>query len=571
MRRLVLILFFIVAFAPTTAMGQSDRSADERRKDEARSHFDLGLSHFDSAEWGAALAEFLRSRELYPTRAATKDAALCLRKEKRYDEALDMFETLVREFPDLSPPDRALVDKETAELRASVGALEIRGAEAGAGIIVDGRERGNAPLPGTIRVSVGSHLVRVFKEGFLPFERRVDIAGGQTAAVSAGLSALTQSGRLRVVEETGKMLDVLVDGALVGKTPWEGNLALGGHTIVLRGDGALGTQPASAVVKLRESTSLSLRAEPLEASARIEPTPAGASVAVDGVVVGHGTWEGRLRVGRHRLEVGAEGFIPQTRQVSLEKSRGVVVVATLERDPTSPLWRTVRPPHFSIEIEGGFGSAPAYGGDVASCATCSGRFGVGFFGLVRGGYELGSGVGFTIDAGYLRVLESVTRSTVLKPVGRAPNAGTVDDKLRLGGAMLGASAGYHYGESLTIAFRLGAGVFVGTGRDARSGRFANDSGAHYEVSVGEAPSAIFAYVAPEARLGHRFGRHFELSAGVTAIVLAALKKPTWRDASPVGTGLPPDRGDGPATFGSESLAGSTVIVVVPGVGVRYEF
>jgi hypothetical protein len=67
--------------------------------------------------WEPALAEFLRSRALFPTRANTQNSAVALEHLNRFDEALDMFETLVREYPNL--PDRTQVDQEIKRLRES--------------------------------------------------------------------------------------------------------------------------------------------------------------------------------------------------------------------------------------------------------------------------------------------------------------------------------------------------------------------------------------------------------------------------------------------------------------------
>jgi hypothetical protein len=63
----------------------------------------------------------------------------------------------------------------------------------------------------------------------------VQVAGGQSARVAVKMPALARdrSGRLRVVEQGGRALDVVVDGVVVGKTPWEGPLATGEHVIVL--------------------------------------------------------------------------------------------------------------------------------------------------------------------------------------------------------------------------------------------------------------------------------------------------------------------------------------------------
>ncbi|MCA9619893.1 MAG: PEGA domain-containing protein, partial [Myxococcales bacterium] len=67
-------------------------------KELAKVHFKRGLKLLREEAWSPALAEFLQSRELFPTRVATNNAGIALRKLQRYDEALDMFETLLRDF-----------------------------------------------------------------------------------------------------------------------------------------------------------------------------------------------------------------------------------------------------------------------------------------------------------------------------------------------------------------------------------------------------------------------------------------------------------------------------------------
>ena len=163
--------------APTTAM------------DQARAHFEKGLALWDAEAWDAALVEFRRSRDLHPTRAATKNAALALRRLKRFDEALDFFEELAR-FPDLPAADRDLAQREMEQLRALVGSLDIKGAEPGAAVVIDGRARGTTPVSAPLRVSSGTHVVRVQKGGFAPFEARVEVASGQVVGVEARLLPL---------------------------------------------------------------------------------------------------------------------------------------------------------------------------------------------------------------------------------------------------------------------------------------------------------------------------------------------------------------------------------------------
>ena len=559
---------------PTPAAPPVPAPAEADRRAEARALFETGIAHFDRSEWSAALADFLRSRALFPTRAATKNAAVCFRREGRFDEALETFEALLREFPDLTPGDRAFAEKESAELRAAIGSIEIAGAEPGAAIVIDGRARGTYPPNGPLRVAAGSHVVRVYKEGFGPFEVRVDVAGRQVALVEAKLAALTQAGRLSVTETAGRALDVVVDNVVVGKTPWEGSVAVGLHTVVLRGEGELGTQPATTTVRLGDVTPLALAAEPLTSTLRIVPVPAGANVSIDAVVVGQGVWEGKLREGDHVVEVIAEGFLLARRPVRLTKGERAAVTVTLERDPSSPLWRAAHPARVFLELDVGPAVGVAFGGDVRSACTgsCSAAVPVGLAATAHGGYELSSGVALGLDAGYLVIAANTSRRPAsLLPRGLAPNAGTVDDSLGVEGVRFGPSAGYRTGEEWPLTLRFGAGVFLGSAVDARKGTFATGAGAAYDVDVSESHSTAYVYLAPEVRLARRFPSRLEVSAGLAVLALVSVDQPSWADRQPVLAAPRGQQGDGVATFGSQTLAGSFLLSVVPSLGARYAF
>ena len=111
---------------------------EEDKKAEARAHYDKGLAFFRRSAWAAALAELLESRRLYPTRSATSVAAICLRNLERYDEALGMFEALLKEFPDLPDDMKTAGQRAVVELRGLVGVVEVAAAPVGAGITIDG-------------------------------------------------------------------------------------------------------------------------------------------------------------------------------------------------------------------------------------------------------------------------------------------------------------------------------------------------------------------------------------------------------------------------------------------------
>jgi hypothetical protein len=350
---------------PPASAPQGDNDLEAKRS-EAKASFDRGNALLKQQAWDAALAEFGRSRASYPTRAATKNAAICLSALHRFDEALDMFEEVLK-FSNLPAEERLIVERTIAELQDRAGTLKVEGGEAGASIVIDGRYRGTLPLPGPVRVAIGSHEISAFKEGSDPFGATVEVSSKQASTVQ--LRSLSKGGRLKVSEQQSRVLEVVVDGTVVGKTPWEGPLTLGEHLVTLRGsvnldsipecapgaDAAapgklsaprgnveLGTQPVSVPIKLRETTKLTLTAEALDTSLRIEPTPGGARVSIDSVAVGLGAWEGRLRVGEHKVEVSADGFLTETRRVTLERQKRQVVTIELPRDRTAAGFRTPR-------------------------------------------------------------------------------------------------------------------------------------------------------------------------------------------------------------------------------------
>ena len=540
----------------------------QKTKQEAKRHFLKGIKLLREQAWAPSLAEFLLSRELYATRVATNNAAIALRKLQRYDEALDMFETLLRDFK-VPPAERTRAQHQIAELRALVGTIDIQGAEPGASIVISSEDRGEYPPVKPIRVAAGNHVVRIFKEGYEPFATRVDVAGGQVAFVTAKLRKLKDSGRLRVVERTGRTLEVLVDSVVVGKSPWEGMLAVGDHMVTLRGKGKLGSQPAKATVKSQQLTQLTLVAEDLDASLRINPTPPGATVWLDSVNVGNGVWLGRLKTGRHSVEVKAEGFLTAKRSVELQKGQRETLAIELERDEDAPRWR--KPSKWTIDVNASFVLAPSLGGDVADrCAEgCESPLGLGSLARVNGSYELGSGLGCGIELGYLTATKEVKkRESEVTPNGMtSADPGWATDSFRLSALLAGASLGYHFGEQYPVTLRVGAGVLYGQLRDERAGHFTAQHGGEFDAfPVVDFPTVTYVYIAPTARAGYRLTEQLELSGQLQALLLVALAQPKWDDSIEVAAAT-----DGIARYRDESLMGSFVGMFAPGVNLRTVF
>ncbi|MGK3982299.1 PEGA domain-containing protein [Sorangium sp. So ce136] len=564
-----------LAAAPAQPAAAPAQLAAATARERAAEHYAKARAFYERRDWSRSLAEYLASRQLYASWAATSGAALCLTQLGRHDEALEMFEALLRDFGDRLPAAaKEAAQRQLDELRQLVGILEVDGAEPGALIVVDGRHRGEAPLPAPLRLTSGSHWVRVFKEGFEPLEQRIEVAGDRLVRVRARMRPLARMGRLRVAEKEGRRVEVVVDGNVVARAPWEGLLAPGEHTVALRGEGRIGTPPVQVDVEEDRTVPLTLSAEDLAASLRVEPVPVNATVAIDGVTVGRGLWEGPLRAGAHRVEIAAPGFLPESRRVILGRDHTQVASVTLERDPSSPFWRRpARPARFVVEAVTGAVLAPSFGGGVASTCirSCEASLGTGGAAVLQAGYELGMGLGLGVTAGYFAAAQRLHgRATEVTPVGLPSNPGTVDDRLALRGALLGGWLGFTLplDERMPLHFRLGAGLIVGALLDERTnGAFRANGGAKYELApfLQRHPARFF-HATPEVRIGLPAGRHIELSAGIAFPVLVDLEEPAWNATQAVLAGK-----DGRATFPVERLAGPVLVTIVPGIGARYEF
>src|SRR5262249_37257906 len=144
------------AAAPAAPADQASSEDQEKRKEEAKQRFQRGLELVQNESWDAALAEFLASRELFPTRVALKNAGVCLRQLKRSVEALAMYNELVQKFESSIPPDeRKTIDDAITQLKGLVGEIQVESDQSGSSVVIDGQQQqGVTPLQ-PIQVNAG--------------------------------------------------------------------------------------------------------------------------------------------------------------------------------------------------------------------------------------------------------------------------------------------------------------------------------------------------------------------------------------------------------------------------------
>jgi hypothetical protein len=483
-----------------------------------------GVALFKAGEYARALDFFLQSREALPRPGNTINAALCLEKLQRLDEALELYDEVLARFGgELDDADRTAVTAAIGRLRPKVGAVVVSANVVGATVLVDGRARATLPLGPPILAVAGKHVVRVVKDGYVTWEGSIDVQAGLTSTLDAKLSPLAQAGQLRVEDATSEGAEVFVDRVRVGKAPWEGTLGPGKHVVWTR-NGDRGSAPAMATVIQGQTVLLKLTSKPLGAPVRIDITPATASVSIDGIDLGPGTWEGRLPIGAHALVVAEDGYFPASESIASSEGAPVTRRIALVVDPDHPRWPKATRGRIEIGLFGGgmLGTSLGAGAESGCPDACTSEARViGGLGGLRVGYRLGFGLGFELAGGYMSLATKVTRS-IEQPAKDTTVVYALEDKLSVSGAFvaIAASQRFVFG-SLSLTGRFGVGVLFARARDLVDGTARTDGPA---VAVGvdannQVASAAAPFLAPEIGAAVRVGR---FDVGLAVAVFAFL-------------------------------------------------
>jgi len=414
---------------------------------------------FSTGDVPRALGLFLRSNQIYPSRQNSFNAALCLHRLERYDEALTMYERLLTELSDqLSPKDRALIRPKMTELRNYVGSIWISANVDGL-VVIDGRGRGKLPLTNPIRVLPGRRTVRILKDGYEAYEQLTPVKVGQTVRIDARLVPLAEAGMLRIEDRNRAGSQVYVDGAPMGVTPWQGTLGPGKHVVWTRMDD-LGSAPQNVVVVQGQTAVVELRSQKLGPSMSIDVMPRTAQLAINGAPVGQGRWHGRLPLGEYTVAAWEAGYHEQQHKVLVraEPQRAPPLNITLEIDPDHPRWPQPIAGRVNLEAFAGYAFGVALrSGAEGNCLQCPDNPGVhGMLTGLTGAYRFPFGLSLELSGGYMRLSSSFQRVAVLTDEPGVSYG--LDDTLLVHGPFAAFGLGYHhplsrrFGMSAHLAF-----------------------------------------------------------------------------------------------------------------------
>lgn len=571
-----------------------DPAVVEAAKKNAEMLYKAGRESFKKGQWSEALLKYEASMRAYPSSTTHNAIAASLVKLQRYDEALDAFESALRDFGHKLPEKTRLAALEQVDiLRRETGSFMMTGATPGALVFVDGRLRGDHPLTAPVPTLVGQHWVKVYKEGFVLYEKEVAIAKGGIATLEVTLAALPNAGKLKVGEVGKRKMEVVVDGVPVGITPWEGPVSPGPHSVSLRpvtikkdarGDSCdldesasipadasdptsheMGTEPITVEVKAGQTVPLELKAERLSSVVRILPNPPDAAVYIDGVFVGRGPYIGRTKPGKHVVKTQSDGYFPTTQEVEAKEASESTPSLRLQKDLNASKWAEAG--RVVIEVSAGVPLAASLGGEVASScrASCQQPLATGVNAMVRIGYEMPNGFGFGGTLGYFQIAESHLGFAANLTINGTPKEGKANDAMRIENFMGGVYGSYRLGKRFPLHLGLGAGFMYGRTTYTRDGTFDGNS-------IGPLRQTGFFpwfYVEPEARIGVRISEHWSAGIALSALVVLAPSVPVWTQDMQVNAHS--NNPDQLGQFTGEPITGNVFLAMNQSLYLQYGF
>ena len=195
-----------------------------------------GDDAMDALRYDDALASYDRAYALSRDPALLYNQGRALQALSRYPESVAKIEQFAR---DASPELKARVprlDELVAELRSHVARLAIHCDVPNARVLVRDRVVGTTPVPRSIGLDAGHATIEIDADGYEPYRRELDLAGGTTTALDVQLVERA-TGAFVKIESTAASATVFLDGAPLGNAPVEATVTPGSHTVAMHRDG----------------------------------------------------------------------------------------------------------------------------------------------------------------------------------------------------------------------------------------------------------------------------------------------------------------------------------------------
>ncbi|XXT22116.1 PEGA domain-containing protein [Sorangium sp. So ce429] len=193
--------------AQPKAQGQPriQRAPSDAMSDKARKLYIEGVMAAEKDRWADAYASFVAAWALQKHYTIAGGMGTCELMLHRYRDAAEHLAIYVREIAkdaSTTAEERAAAMETYVQARAKVGAVIVSVNVPGADVVVDGARVGTAPLEDPVFLEPGAHTITVQLAGYVPSEKKVEVAAGSEVRSDFELARPAVGGPLRPEAET---------------------------------------------------------------------------------------------------------------------------------------------------------------------------------------------------------------------------------------------------------------------------------------------------------------------------------------------------------------------------------
>jgi len=203
----------------------------------------------------------------------------------------------------------------TCELQAAWGRVFVVTDPAGTTVLEGDREIGVTPL--TVELDQGEHSLLLQKEGYAPFDLRVEVEAGKT--LTPPVVTLERKPVQLAVRSTPAGAKVSLDGKSRGTTPLKVSLSVGASYAFRFSLAGYEAVEKSVIVNdgVHQELAVSLQREQGELIVTVSPQEA--QLFIDGKKQKKNSGSFRLPVQKYSVKASADGYTPEKKTVTLRK------------------------------------------------------------------------------------------------------------------------------------------------------------------------------------------------------------------------------------------------------------
>ena len=216
------------------------------------------------------------------------------------------------------------------KLNEYYGHIQVNSTPTGAEIWLDGSNTGYTTDYLLGNVGVGSHELKLIKEGYVEWDTTVAVSEGQTTTINATLEEAT--GNIQV-NSTPTGATIYLDGSNTDKTTnvLLENVSVGSHTIKLVKDGYVDWQQ-EVMVNEDQTTTINANLSAETGKIQVNSTPTGASIYLDGSNTGETTNAllEDVTPGEHTIKLLKFNYLTWDTTITVFADQTVTINVTLE-------------------------------------------------------------------------------------------------------------------------------------------------------------------------------------------------------------------------------------------------